>query len=261
MKFSEQDIKDLRYARNLLEHPSLAIRITNIVGTPIEKGFELLPASWSEVVNQATRTALQRALDLVLTTMGEHGPVPSKEKLHKLFVAATGAGGGAFGLAGVPIELPVSTMLILRSIADVARSEGEKIKSLETRLACIEVFALGGRSTGDDAAETGYFAVRAALAKTVSEAAQYIAEHGVVEKTAPAIMRLITQIANRFSVTVSEKVAAQAIPIVGAAGGAILNLVFIDHFQDMARGHFIVRRLERSHGPDSVREEYKRLTV
>lgn len=259
MTLSEQDIQDLRYAKGLLEHPSLAIRITNIVGTPIEKGFELLPASWSEVVNRATRTALQRALNLVLTTMGDHGPVPSREKLHKLFVAATGAGGGAFGLAGVPVELPLSTMLILRSIADVARSEGEKIKSLDTKLACIEVFAFGGRSRGDDAAETGYFAVRAALAKAVSEAAQYIAEHGVVEKGAPAIMRLITQIAARFSTSVSEKVAAQAIPIVGAAGGAVINYVFIDHFQDMARGHFIVRRLERGHGADLVREEYKRL--
>jgi hypothetical protein len=128
-------------------------------------------------------------------------------------------------------------------------------------LACIEVFALGGRSKTNDAAETGYFAVRTALARAVSEAAQYIAERGLAEEGAPAIVRLITQIAGRFSVAVSEKAAAQAVPVIGAAGGAIVNLIFIDHFQDMARGHFVVRRLERFHGADLIRAEYERLAV
>jgi hypothetical protein len=60
-------------------------------------------------------------------------------------------------------------------------------------------------------------------------------------------------------VIVSEKVAAQAIPLIGAAGGALINTIFIDHFQNMARGHFIIRRLERQHGQDLVRREYDRL--
>ena len=261
MTLSDQDRDDLRHAKSLLEHPSLAARITNVIGIPIEKGFALLPAKWSDVVTHATRAALQKALDLSVTTMEDHGRLPSSDVLHKIIVTATGAGGGAFGLAALPIELPVSTTVMLRSIADVARSEGEKVKSIETKLACIEVFALGGRSKSDDAAESGYLAVRAALAHAVSEAAQYIAERGLVEEGAPAIVRLVTQISTRFGVSVSEKVAAQAVPIVGAAGGAIVNLVFIDHFQDMARGHFIVRRLERIHGPEVVRAEYERLDI
>jgi hypothetical protein len=261
MTFSDEDRDDLRYAKTLLEHPSLAARITNVIGTPIEKGFELLPAKWSDVVTRVTGTALQKALDLAVTTMEDRGPMPSNNVLHKIIVAASGGAAGAFGLLALPIELPVSTTVMLRSIADVARSEGEKIKSIETKLACIEVFALGGRSKGDDAAETGYFAVRAALAHAVSEAAEFIAERGFVEEGAPAIVRLITQIAARFGVSVSEKAAAQAVPIVGAVGGTIVNLIFIDHFQDMARGHFIVRRLERTYGPDVIRAEYDRLTV
>jgi hypothetical protein len=146
---------------------------------------------------------------------------------------------------------------MLRSIADVARSEGEKIKALETKLACLEVFALGGNSRIDDAAETGYYAVRVALAKALSEAAKYIAEKGLVNESAPAIVRFIAAIAARFGVVVSEKAAAQAVPAIGAAGGAIINTVFIDHFQDMARGHFIVRRLERKYGEKTVRREYE----
>ena len=69
-------------------------------------------------------------------------------------------------------------------------------------------------------------------------------------------MRLITLIGARFGVVVSEKAAAQAVPILGAAGGALVNTIFIGHFQDMARGHFTVRRLERLHGEIAVREAY-----
>ena len=46
-------------------------------------------------------------------------------------------------------------------------------------------------------------------------------------------------------------------PIVGAVGGGAINLVFIDHFQEVAHGHFTIRRLERNYGRDFVREEYE----
>jgi len=130
--------------------------------------------------------------------------------------------------------LPVSTVLMLRSIADIARSEGEDIKSIETKLACLEVFALGGRSPSDDAAEAGYFAVRAILAREVSEVAKFITQKGLVEE-APVVVRLIAAIASRFGTAVSEKVAAQIVPVVGGVGGALVNILFIDHFQDVAR--------------------------
>jgi hypothetical protein len=81
----------------------------------------------------------------------------------------------------------------------------------------------------------------------------------LVEEGAPAIVRFITQLATRFGVNVSEKVAAQAVPVIGAAGGVVINVLFIDHFQEMARGHFIVRRLERTYDPQLVRAEYERL--
>jgi hypothetical protein len=63
-------------------------------------------------------------------------------------------------------------------------------------------------------------------------------------------------VASRFGITVSEKLAAQAVPIVGAVGGALINSLFLDHFQGMARGHFIIRRLERTYGPELVKQEY-----
>lgn len=261
MRLSSDERRELGYAKSLLENPGLAAKITNVIGAPVERGFALLPAKWSDAVNRAAQAALRKALDAAVATVGDGGPRRSADVLHRMIVAATGAAGGAFGLPALLVELPVSTTIMLRSIVDVARSQGERIKELETKLACIEVFALGGPSKRDDAAETGYFAVRAALATTVSEAAQYIAERGLAQEGAPALVRFIAQIASRFGVVVSEKAAAQAVPIIGAMGGAAVNLIFIKHFQDMARGHFIVRRLERVHGQDVVRAEYETMAI
>jgi len=57
----------------------------------------------------------------------------------------------------------------------------------------------------------------------------------------------------------SQKIAAQTVAVVGAVGGAAVNLAFIEHFQEVARGHFTVRRLERVYGAEIVRAEYDRL--
>ena len=252
---SSEDLADLRYAKSLLENPSLAARIANVVGTPIEKIIERLPEGAREFISAATTKSLETALAFAISTMDDRRQ-DAANWAHKIIVVATGAAGGAFGLPALTIELPVSTIIMLRSIADIARSEGERIKLPEVKLACLEVFALGGRARGDDAAESSYFAVRAVLAKALAEAAEYIVGRGAVQETAPSLIRLIAQIAARFGVPVSEKAMAQSLPIVGAAGGALINTLFIDHFQDVGRGHFIVRRLERTYDPELVRREY-----
>jgi hypothetical protein len=259
MALSSSEIEDLKVAKNILEHPGLAAKISAIVGSPIEKGFAMLPKKWNLVVNDATRKSIETALNVALWTMDHSKPEAPSNWWHKLAVGTTGAAGGAFGLPALAIELPVSTTIMLRSIADIARSEGENLGTPDARLQCIQVLALGGRSKNDDAAETAYFTARAAMAKAVSDAAAHLAKKGFSDKGAPAIVRLITQIASRFSMVVSEKAAAQAVPIVGAFGGAIINTLFIDHFQDMGKGHFIVRRLERLHDPEEVRRMYEAL--
>lgn len=259
LPLSPDDLEDLRFAKALLEHPNLAARVTNMIGLPLERGLQLLPKRWQEQVQKASSAALGRALELSLETLDARRGGRSRDRFHKLLVASTGGLGGAFGLAGLGVELPVSTSVILRSIADIARSEGEDLELAEVRMACLEVFALGARAESDDAAEVGYFTLRATLAKAVSEALQHVARRGALERSAPALAGLIARISARFGVSVSQKVAAQAIPLVGAAGGALVNTLFIDHFQGVARGHFVVRRLERTHGSEAVRAAYERL--
>jgi hypothetical protein len=104
------------------------------------------------------------ALKVALRTM-QRIPHPGSPLLHKALATASGATGGAFGLAALPIELPVSTIIMLRSIADIARSEGEDLSDPESALSCMQVFALGGRTGSDDASESGYFAVRGTVAR------------------------------------------------------------------------------------------------
>src|SRR6185312_10312658 len=78
----------------------------------------------------------------------------------------SGAVGGSFALAALPIELPISTVIMLRSIGDIARAEGEDLSDPETTLSCLQVFALGGLEGKADAANSGYFAARGLLAVT-----------------------------------------------------------------------------------------------
>lgn len=259
MIFQQNDLNDLRSAKRILENPGVAAKITDLIGTPLEKGFKLLPDNWNKKVGEITQISLSKAAQTAILTMKNKPGEKSWNKLHKLAVATTGGVGGFFGLPALAVELPVSTTIMLRSIADIARSESEDIFSDEFKISCLEVFALGGPSKSDDATESGYYAVRTALAQSVSRAAEYIAKKGLIEEGSPAIVRLIVQISERFSINISEKAAAQAIPAIGAAGGAVINTLFIDHFQDMARGHFIVRRLERKYGLEIVKENYEKI--
>ncbi len=202
---------------------------------------------------------MMKALDVAVTSIGSETSRNSnltRDRAHKFAAATSGAVGGAFGLFALSVELPISTTIMLRSVADIAKSEGENIRHIETRLACLTVFAMGGRAASDDAAESGYFAARVAMAGAVSEASKFLAEKGMSKAGAPALIRLTSLIASRFGIVVSEKAAAQAIPIIGAASGALINTLFIEHFQNMARGHFIVRRLEKIHGAEPVRLAY-----
>jgi len=253
----KSDTDALRNAVQLLEHASLAARLANMVGKPVELLGRTLPAGASQAIATATTKSLDAALKVALLTI-RSGSQESSQMLHRALVVASGAAGGAFGILSLPLELPVSTIIILRSILDIARSEGENLSDPETCLSCIEVFGLGGRTETDDAAESGYFVVRGAFAKSVTEAARFIAERSIVEEGSPVLVRLITQIASRFGFVVSQKAAAQTIPVIGALGGAAINYAFIDHFQSVARGHFTVRRLERKYGKDIVFNAYER---
>lgn len=254
-----QDLADINKAMLLFENPSLAIKLQNIIGKPIEQGIKWLPKGWKNKVNDATEAALKKAINVAIDSMNGEGNKFRGNRFHKMAVAISGGVGGAFGLPAMVVELPISTTLMLRSIADIANEEGEDLSSLSARLACVEVFALGGKSDEDDFSETGYYAVRTVLAQQMTEALRHLAQGGLRNAATNPVARLISTVASRFGIVVGEKAMATAIPLIGAAGGALINTVFIHHFQDMARGHFIIRRLERKYDPATIKAAYEDL--
>jgi hypothetical protein len=265
MRMNEKELSDLRMAVDLLENPSFGAKVSHFVGGPIEKTIALLPDKATRAIVSAAHKAIQGALRLSLKTLDHRHPAagaeapPASNWWHVAATATTGAVGGAFGWLALTIELPISTTIIMRSIADVARSEGADLHDLQIQLECVQILALGGASGSDDGAEIGYFVAREAMSKAVSEAAAHIARNGLKKGASPAIVRLITLIAERYSINVTEKAATQLVPVIGALGGAVINTVFIDHFQSMARGHFVVRRLENKYGAAAVRRKYLEL--
>lgn len=260
LSMAPADLAALRRAHRHLEHPSLAIRLGNIVGTPIEGALRLLPKTWHEPLHRATEAVVAKLFDSAVATLPNRPPRAVSNALHRALVMSSGAVGGFFGLPALLVELPISTNIMLRSIADIAQQSGEDLANPAVRLACIEVFALGARSQEDDAAETGYYGVRLALAWNMQGSIEHIAQHGLTRTAGPYLVNAISAISHRFGIAISEKAAAQALPVLGAACGAVVNCVFMLHFQDMAWSHFTVRRLERTYGPETVQAAYDELT-
>lgn len=278
LKSNKKDYADLVRAVELLETPSITAQISNVIGTPIEKLVAALPKSAAEKIHGIVVASLNKSASAALWSLDNEPGRESSTKTNKLFAAVSGAVGGAFGFFALGIELPVTTTIMMRAVADVARSEGFDLDNFDTKQACLEVFALGGTSKADDAAETGYYAVRGIATQTMQQlskelievAAKQAAKQGVnatalafkgvtAEQSGKWLAALIEKIAARFGVVVTEKFAAQAVPVVGAVTGAGINVLFTDFYQDMARGHFMVKRLEASYGFEEVQEEYKQI--
>ncbi|WP_313492799.1 EcsC family protein [Stenotrophomonas sp.] len=267
-----QDLADLERAVGLLESPTLTARMANLIGGPLEFAVRKLPTAVSSRIQGVTEAALYKAAQTALWTMDSKQPgKPASPRLHKLAAAASGALGGAGGLPALAIELPLSTTIIMRAVADVARSEGFDLSEMATRQACLEVFALGGNSGQDDASETGYYLARGFTTEVMRHLSAELAgtaisgSHGVLLGLGPKeagkwLARIVEKIAARFGVVVSEKFVAQAVPVIGAVAGATLNTMFTAYYQDMARGHFIIKRLESKYGFDTVRLAYGGIT-
>ena len=146
----------LREARESLERQDLVTRLSGLVGTPTERLLAKLPGNWEGKVQLATRSALEKAAQVALRGLDATQP-PNARSLerNRWATIATGAVGGALGLAALPLELPASTVLLLRGIAEVARAEGEALDDPRLPLECVSVFALGGYDSEESGANRG----------------------------------------------------------------------------------------------------------
>lgn len=245
----------LRRAILNLEDQNFASQLADYAGRPIDRVMRLMPKAASSRINKTVEAAILNCLNVAITSIEPKSKAPPARHANALLAGLSGGVSGFFGLMALPIELPVTTTLMLRAIADIARHYDEDLSTLEARLACVEVFGLGAPKTGRRS-DFGYYASRALLSRLVADASAILLERSATNLSAPIVGSLLTEIATRFGVVVSERSAASALPVLGAVGGATVNMLFMKHFQRVAHGHFVIRRFERQYGAAVVRKLY-----
>ena len=255
-KMTESHRRELEVAVNLLENPHFAARLAEYAGQPLNAIVEHLPGAFNQRLRGTVRAAIFRCLEIAIESLDDDVSVSGPDWLNQVMIGVAGGVGGFFGMVALPIELPLTTALMLRAIAEIARAEGEDLGLMETRLACLEVFALGVRGPHDKL-NVDYYAARLVLTRLTADVAALLSERGAVNASTPVIAKLVGEIVGRFGLVVSDMSAASFVPILGAVGGATLNVIFADHFHRVAHGHFTVRRLERIYGAESIRARYQ----
>lgn len=270
---TEKELAFIAEAAQFLDHPSLVLKLTRAMGKPIELLQQQLPEKAQAYLSQAVEKSLNTALKMAIATLKSEnkefanlGHVAHRSKLagwtHTASVAATGAIGGFFGLASLPIELPVSTTVIFRGISSVAKEWGLDIKDPAVQMQCVYVFTLGASRPGE-LESSNYLASRLAFSRVIRDAAAFVGRFTArelftaVEKgSAPVFTRFMTQVAALFEVAVTEKLLASAIPVAGAIGGAAINAAFCDYYVTAARYHFGLLQLENLHGSQEVQKVF-----
>lgn len=215
----------------------LLMRVINFAGGQVEDGLKLLPKGTRSQIEAAARSALTQSYEMASRSRGAGwgaiGRSLSSDKAHKVLGTISGALGGLGGLPTALAELPVATTVIFRAVQGVAEQYGEDPISAETRIECLRVFGSGGPGEQDDGVDTSFFGARLSL-------------------TGPALHGLIGKIAPRFATILGQKLASQAVPVIGAAAGAGTNYAFIDYYVEMAHVHFGLRQAVRTYGEDKV---------
>jgi hypothetical protein len=253
MQITAKDIDTIKQCKTALESESIAMRLSKIAGAPVDALLGHLPKGAGEAISKAINKSLREATGWAFTTTGtKQLPILREDWVHKVAVVLTGAAGGAVGLASTLVELPISTMLMLRSIGCIAEEEGLNMRDMKTRLGCVSILAMGADPTKVEGDETGYWVTRKTMGALVTQAAEWTGAGA-----APKLATFVVEIGKRFGIVITNKVAVQLAPAIGACTGAMINHFFLEHYQSVAHAHFSIERLCLKYDERSVRTAYK----
>ena len=216
MSLEERELLDLEKAVKLLEQATITEKMTQMVGKPIDYLMSKLPKGEEAQIYSLVDKALHKAADAALWSLNNEPNREASTKTNKFFAAVSGAVGGTFGFSALAIELPLSTTIMLRSVADIARSEGFDLDKVETKQACLEVFALGGPSENDnavdtayendDAVDTAYYATRSFTAEAMQILSKELSEIATKKVSVNAATNLTPTQTGKWLATLIEKV-------------------------------------------------------
>lgn len=213
------------------------MQVVTFLGSQVEDGMKLLPATTRTRVEGAATRALRMSYDAAGRSRGGLGRKIASDRAHKTLASVSGALGGLGGLPTALAELPVATTMIFRAVQHVALTHGEDPTTPDTRAQCLLVFGKGGIGDEDDGVDTSFIGARMGL-------------------SGAAINKLISKVAPQFATVMSQKLAGQAVPILGAAAGAGTNYTFITYYTEIAHVHFGLRALAREHGDMQVADAF-----
>ena len=208
-----------------------AIAVMTRLGGSLERSLAALPAGVRSRVGEITERALRASW--TLADAGGRALPQAGRRGSMVAAVASGAAGGAGGLATSLAELPVTVTVILHAIRAEAVAAGYDPADPAIRAECLKVFAAGSPVAADDGVDTSFLSARLTL-------------------TGPALQQLIQRVAPRLATALSQKLAAQAVPVLGAAAGAALNAAYLRYYRELAAIRFALLRLSERHGVEPV---------
>lgn len=201
----------------------VGIELLNLLGTQADGLVDGLPRPVRDRLEDATEIALKQAMKAANGSRRVIGP-GQPTWLQTAIATSMGAAGGIGGVGTALAELPLTTTILLRTIQDVAEELEFDPTSDNVQFDCIQVFAAAGPLAHDDNADLGFLGARMAL-------------------SSGGMQKLMAFVAPRLAAVFGQKLAAQAVPVLGAAAGAATNYAFINYYREMAHVHFRLRRL------------------
>jgi hypothetical protein len=218
-------------ARRFARANGPVMRLVNRMGNTLENQLAVVPERYRAQLERGTAQALEAAYGLAgrAPDLGDRAPMVA--------VLASGAAGGAGGLGTSLAELPVTVTVILNAIRAEARAMGFDPDTAVVRAECLRVFGAGSPLAMDDGINTSFLTARLTI-------------------TGQAVQNLIATVAPKLAAVLGQKLAAQAVPVIGAVSGAALNAAFLNYYREIARIRFALLRLAEVHGPEPVMQAF-----
>ena len=205
------------------------VEAVSFLGAKAENVLDMLPDGMRTTIEKATFQALESSFSAAAAS---RGTIPDTGNwATPLMTATAGAVGGFGGLGTALAELPVTTTLILRAIQGIAVEHGFDPSDADTKADCLRVFAAAGPMSEDNNTDLSFLTLRTSVSGATVHA-------------------LLSRVAPKLSVTLSQKLAAQTVPVLGAAAGATINYAFTSYYQDIAHVQFGLRKLAEETGHD-----------
>ncbi|QUS37088.1 EcsC family protein [Falsirhodobacter algicola] len=213
------------------------MKVVSFAGTRAEGLMERIPMPVRERIEEATAFALRRCYGFAAAARGARLPDAGRHG-HRVAAVLSGGLGGFGGLASSVVELPATVSIFFAAIQKVAASYGFDPEDEAVRVECLRVFGSGTPFEEDDGVNTAFLASRIAL-------------------TGAGAQGLIASVAPRLAAVLSQKLAAQTVPLLGAATGAAVNLAFITYYQELAHVRFGLLKLAKDHPEGEVMESFR----